>query len=509
MKKKAIVLLAFTAALTAVSCQKEAMKEAETTPTGEGMTISAVSEGIGADTKADLAYKYDVIWRTGDEICVRNSQKSVRFTLVDGAGTTKGTFRSTGDDISGEVEGFYPASVANLIWPAEQQNNQVPPMYCKKTLSSTQNQTFNFASLGSVLQLTFSTTSSDIILKSIEVKADEAMSGAFTVENGQAKVSQPEGDKPGITLDLGDEGVKVGVTAKKFNIAIPAGEYHGLSIIFTATDGTKCTINAKKDKAIEIVFNTVNTLAVSGEFKPGLPDGALPGVFTISDDGGATTKQICFSQGNLTYDVNASTNKWKFYEHQHDCAANGNASSTLISLFTWGYSASTSLNPTGDSYVTAHPNDGDKLVYDKASSKEGDDWGVAYCESNNITVGTWRTLSKNEWTYLFSNHTKKWASVNGVNGYVIAPDGFDGELAASYADDAALAAAGNLVFLPAAGLRNGSLVLNVGGLGFYWSSTAFGSGRAYRAGFSSDIVYPDDDGTRYDGYSVRLITESK
>ncbi|MCQ2074640.1 MAG: hypothetical protein MJY77_05540, partial [Bacteroidaceae bacterium] len=67
MKKKAIVLLAFTAALTAVSCQKETMKEAETTPTGEGMTISAVSEGIGAEAKAAMVYKYDVVWKTGDK----------------------------------------------------------------------------------------------------------------------------------------------------------------------------------------------------------------------------------------------------------------------------------------------------------------------------------------------------------------------------------------------------------------------------------------------------------
>lgn len=118
MKKKAIVLLAFAAALTAVSCQKEAVKEAETTPTGEGMTISAVSEGIGVAAKADLAYKYDVIWRKLDRICVKNSEKSVEFTLTDGEGTTKGTF-SSGESISGEVEGFYPASVANLIWPAE------------------------------------------------------------------------------------------------------------------------------------------------------------------------------------------------------------------------------------------------------------------------------------------------------------------------------------------------------------------------------------------------------
>ena len=252
MKKRAIVFLAFAAALTAVSCQKEAMKEAETTPTGEGMTISAVSEGIGVAIKADLAYKYDVIWRKLDRICVKNSEKSVEFTLTDGEGTTKGTF-SSGESISGEVEGFYPASVANLIWPAEQQNNHVPPMYCKKTLSSTQNQTFNFASLGSVLQLNFNSTTVGIVLKSIEVKADEAMSGAFTIENGQAKVSQPEGDKPGITLDLG-EGVTLGTSAKKFNIAIPAGEYNNLTITFIAKDGKKCAKHATK--AQNLVFNT-------------------------------------------------------------------------------------------------------------------------------------------------------------------------------------------------------------------------------------------------------------
>lgn len=489
MKKKAIVLLAFAAALTAVSCQKEAVKEAETTPTGEGMTISAVSEGIGVAAKADLAYKYDVIWRKLDRICVKNSEKSVEFTLTDGEGTTKGTF-SSGESISGEVEGFYPASVANLIWPAEQQNNHVPPMYCKKTLSSTQNQTFNFASLGSVLQLNFNSTTADIVLKSIEVKADEAMSGAFTIENGQAKVSQPEGDKPGITLDLG-EGVALGTSAKKFNIAVPAGKYNNLSIVLTAKNGKECTINAKKDKAIEIVFNTVNTLAVSGEFKYNLPDGALPGIFTVSPEG----KKVYFSQGNLTYDINASTNKWKFYEHQYDCAANGDASSTLISQFTWGY-GTWSTSPNGTDYQTG----------------DFTDWGSQIGDGN-----TWRTLTTAEWQYLLNygvytsdvrNGKYKWATVNGVNGYVIAPDDFSGELANTYADDAALAA-NNLVFLPAAGSRVGSGVNAVGDIGHYWSSTASGEDNAYSVYLDSNFVTPDEVGYRLFGYSVRLITESK
>ena len=494
MKKKAIVLLAFAAALTAVSCQKEDVKEAETTPMGEGMTISAVSEGIGADVKADLAYKYDVIWRTGDKICVKNSEKSVEFTLTDGEGTTKGTF-SSGESISGEVEGFYPASVANLIWPAEQQNNHVPPMYCKKTLSSTQNQTFNFASLGSVLQLNFNSTTAGIVLKSIEVKADEAMSGAFTIKNGQAKVSQPEGDKPGITLDLG-EGVTLGTSAKKFNIAVPAGEYNNLSIVLTAKNGKECTINAKKDKAIEIVFNTVNTLAVSGEFKYNLPDGALPGIFTVSPEG----KKVYFSKGNLTCSV--TDTKWSFYEHQYDCATSYNPN--LISLFTWGYGT-----------WSASPNSTD--------FQEGNftDWGSQIGDGK-----TWRTLTTAEWQYLFNtrkmenggtgyeNLTESGITVEGVTfkGVVLFPDDFtdQADWKTEYKTWKALNDAG-IVFLPAAGHRDGSNVSLVGFSGYYWSSTAYGDSgtSAYGVDFNWSGVSPGEFNVGRDGCSVRLITESK
>ena len=260
MKKRAIVFLAFTVALTAVSCQREALKEAGTTPMGEVMTISAVSEGIGAEAKVEMAYKYDLLWQKDDEILVKKGTTEATFTLQSGEKTTKGTFtcQSSPFQAGDEVDAYYPKSIVsegNPVWPATMTDNQTVPMYCKKTLSSTENQTFNFASLGSVLQLTFSTTSSDIVLKSIEVKADEAMSGAFTIENGQAKVSQPEGDKPGITLDLG-EGVKLGTSAKKFNLAVPAGEYNNLTITFIAKDGRKCIIHATKVQAI--AYNTVN-----------------------------------------------------------------------------------------------------------------------------------------------------------------------------------------------------------------------------------------------------------
>lgn len=63
------------------------------------------------------------------------------------------------------------------------------------------------------------------------------------------------------------------------------------------------------------------------------------------------------------------------------------------------------------------------------------------------------------------------------------------------------------VMIPAAGLRGGSPVGYVGGHGYYWSSTAFDSLRAYLVLFDSYAVSPNYYGDRDFGYSVRLITE--
>ena len=507
MKKTVIASVALAAALFAVSCQKETNPAQNVSGP---MTISAVSEGLNTPTKTELAFKYDVLWSDKDKIYVKDaSGNNDTFSLTGGAGTTKGTFKQDHEvELTGEVEAYYPSTMlqsGSPLWPASQTNDQTIPMYCKKTLSGAAEERMDFSSLGSVLQIVFNTTQENVTLKSIEIKDGSAtLSGAFTVDtDGKAVISAT--DKAGITLDLGT-GVALGKAANYFNIAVPAGNYQDLTLVFTATDGKKCTMTKGK---VNITYNAVGRLTLMGEkFKADVPDGALPGVFTVADDGQGDVKKVHFSKGNLTYDVNASTNKWKFYEHQHDCAANGNASSTLISLFTWGYSASTSLNPTGDSYVTAHPKDGDKLVYDKASSsEEGDDWGVAYCESNKITVGTWRTLSKDEWTYLFNNHSYKWALVNDVNGYVIAPDNVTLQedktsYTATELNDA------NLVFLPAAGYRVGSDVSSVGGLGRYWSSTALDEVSALYVLFDSYAVYLDSYGYRNYGFSVRLITES-
>lgn len=208
----------------------------------------------------------------------------------------------------------------------------------------------------------------------------------------------------------------------------------------------------------------------------------LPGKFSVS-----ATKQVYFSKGNLWAD---GSNALHFEANQYSSASSWNASH--VSHFTWSSTVEAAVDN----------NSGDYLFCDE-SHKVSVDGGEAI----------YYALSKDEWTYLFSNHSYKWASVNGLRGYVIAPDGFKGELANSYANDAELVTAGNLVFLPTAGHRCGSDVSLVGANGYYWSSTALDSASMYSLYFEVDGAWPDEvydsRSTGYNGYSVRLVTEVK
>ena len=271
------------------------------------------------------------------------------------------------------------------------------------------------------------------------------------------------------------------------------------------TNGVKFVWNAKAD--CPAGFNSTDTKVKVTAKKVVPPAGALPGEFSVSAD-----KKVLFSQGNLvaTIDVSGVPTAWKFSAHQYDYLGEGGANKTIgsaagdVDFFGWSTSTNGGTSTT-DNY-------GIKTSM-TASDYPGDfyDWGKAVGDGN-----TWRTLTTAEWQYLFNcgdytsdvrNGKYKWASVNGVNGWVIAPDGFEGTLADSYTDDAALAAA-NLVFLPAAGRRSGSNFYDVGEDGRYWSSTANGD-NAYDVRIRSSSVLPGNSDPRRLGGSVRLVTEVK
>ena len=204
----------------------------------------------------------------------------------------------------------------------------------------------------------------------------------------------------------------------------------------------------------------------------------------------AAGTKVRFSPGNLQY--KPSDGSWQFAPVQYGMIGddNGNISPSYdgwLDLFGWG---------TGDNPIKGY----DDYSYNSTFN----DWGD-YCGDPTGNSYTWRTLTKDEWQYIFDHSTKGWSTVAGVYGYVLRPDGNTTAVASSYtADEWAAEEASGSVFLPAAGGRYGTGVYVVGDIGYYWSSTAGDDYYAWSVYFyegGADVGNYD----RYYGCSVRLV----
>lgn len=231
----------------------------------------------------------------------------------------------------------------------------------------------------------------------------------------------------------------------------------------------------------------------------------LAGVFSVS-----ATKKVHFSKGNLqaTYNSSASTYTWGFAANQYDYIGNAAGNTTIdsqtdgavVDLFGW----STAKTTYGISTSTS----------DSDYSGDFVDWGKAIDDK-----GTWSTLSKDEWKYLFDTRqvnggTKEGksyqiATINSdatsVDGMILYPDDYTSQTGATSYTSAEWTKMeqDDCVFLPVAGCRKGSSV-EVSGRGF-WSSTASIRNDVYLLVFFAAPFVSDD--SRSICYSVRLVTE--
>ncbi len=278
-------------------------------------------------------------------------------------------------------------------------------------------------------------------------------------------------------------------------------------------------------KLFVLMLVTIGLLACSEVNIPShvvVENGALPGRFSIND-----SIQIRFSQGNLQYQ--ASTRIWQFAEHQYDTigAFNANISESYngwIDLFGWG---------TGDNPAMSKAN---FRIYDTFT-----DWGVNAIRNGGNETHLWRTLTREEWVYLFSfrPHAESLfglGSVNGVNGIIILPDTWKTPQGVSFTPSTAqgLFIKGEsycnenednfshntytaeqweaieiigAVFLPAAGKRRGAVVAHTDSVGCYWSSTCNPELKRWGwcLNFNSSSLNSLDASVRFDGLSVRLV----
>jgi hypothetical protein len=343
----------------------------------------------------------------------------------------------------------------------------------------------------------------------------------FYTKNGTASTGYTvEGESPSVYLSggfvytddsksvfLGSPGINKievygGVASAGYTVSLKGG----------VKDADKWTISpnpAEEGQTVTLQYNgrlkVKGVKATSDAAAAAVPDGAINGVFSVSD-----SKQVYFSKGNLRY----ASSKWSFFDNQYDFYTSYSADAW--DKFGW----STSATDYGMNTSTSNGDYSGDFV----------DWGA--------TMGAgWRTLTSDEWAYLLKTRSASTvngtengryakAKVNDVGGVILFPDTYthpDGVAAPtgvnatdeygwegnSYtaADWTKMESAG-CVFLPAAGCRYGSEMIGLGSYGYYGSATPDGADYAYRVKFNSGSLEPANSINRCLGCSVRLVQEA-
>ena len=221
---------------------------------------------------------------------------------------------------------------------------------------------------------------------------------------------------------------------------------------------------------------------------------------------------------------------WRFAENQWEVVGSSKTKEEgWIDLFGWGTSGwnsgAISYQPWSTSQNSSDYYPGKNSTNDLTGLCKNADWGVYNAISNGGNkLGLWRTLTTNEWQYLFENNAWTMGEVAGVLCFLLLPQGFvvPSGMKVVYLSNSAfrieeyslnkytaeefkrLEDVGVVAF-PCGGYRNGTTMYDVGSSGHYWSSSANSSHYAYGFVFYSTYVNSDNGIGRYNGRSVRLV----
>lgn len=256
MKKSFVKVLSMALAVTALAaCSKEQIKE---TPAGEESnspkTISAVIGEEGVKTTiavGDASAK--VLWSQGDQISVSSEGVTDIYALDGDGGESSGNFYYVSGETlpAGKLVAYFPQTItpANMVWPSDQTYKAevgAPMIATIEEYKGGAVDGLTFTNLGAILRLNLTTSKENIKVATITVAAEQPLSGAFTLNEGAAVVSEGNGK---VTLNCG-EGVEIGTFDSFFNLAVPANKadeyYTNVVVTVVTTDGLTCDKHVAK-----------------------------------------------------------------------------------------------------------------------------------------------------------------------------------------------------------------------------------------------------------------------
>ena len=538
MKRIGIIAMAMALALGLTQCKKE-----QNAPTNDNETVAITLDIRNGGTRMDVnTVTGEVNYEIDDVIYVVSSGKYV------------GTLTHNGTNFSGPItnptvgEPLHFYFLGNVI-PAETLtagttescsvviSDQTEHLPVIEYAPSDENYTAGATAFTAFLLNKCALVKFNVTTSSEAATCVMGFNNKVTIDFTDASFTYSQTNGGNITLPSG--------SGEKWAILLPqeameageAGSAYSQDGTYTGTCG-----------AVPAIYdNGFLTAGIAVTITGEVPIGAISGKFTINANG----DQVYFSQGNLQYQ--ASTNTWRFATNQWDYvggtdnhgyfygnvsgSTNNNISATYsgwIDLFGWGTSGYNHGAVCYQPWSTS-TNYSDYYAYGSSTCNLYDqtgkaDWGYNAISNGGNTEGQWRTLTRDEWFYVFysrptlSGIRYAKATVNYVEGVILLPDDWSSSTyslsntnsyTASFSSNyifsqwTTLESAG-AVFLPITGFRFLPSILYIDRVdprGYYWSASYLDSNFAHLVYFYDSYLHAASNGNRCCGYSVRLVRD--
>ena len=432
---------------------------------GQGKSIhvfTATMEGNPATRATFNSTGKYAEWEVNDEININGKSYKAKSA---GAATS---FVATDGDAEGETfTAYFPASLYNEgtpTLPSAISETYVAGRFNMPMYATSNNNELEFKNLCGVIAVTVNNDVIETVKKITVSSSDKAISGAFTVTENAAELTEPSETANTLTVTYNESVIIDETDGNVFYIPVPAQTYTNLTIVLDA-DGTGTTTSCiiVKDGTATVERSKLYSVE-----------------FEVTAFGKGTEKATINS---VETDVNW-VQLWeggpKFADHN----IGATSATDCGGYYCWGKS------------IDKDPN----LVYNEEDEVlSGDDdtatklWGSNW---RMPTIAELTDLSNNcSWTW-YDGEEKKYKNTN-VKGCLVAGKG-------DYK--------GNSVFLPAAGYWDYGNVYDQGIIGYYWSSTPVPDGHhAHDLHFIStgqDVGLDVGQNIFYDrnrGYSVRAV----
>ena len=158
--------------------------------------------------------------------------------------------------------------------------------------------------------------------------------------------------------------------------------------------------------------------------------------------------------------------------------------------FSWGNVVGRKPNGTTFDYDWGTNNNGNYASTTGAALTGDIPTNMDYDAVQRYMGGSCKMPTTTQFAELFNSSytTNEWTTKNGVNGRLVTSK-----------------INGNSIFFPAAGNGYDMALYTAGSRGVYWSRSLGSSAGGYSLYFSSSYIYPQDNGDRFFGFSVRAV----